>query len=439
MSPKVRFRKDRKVWEADYYDAYGKRHRVTAPTKSAASAKYEDAIADKKKVEQKLRGQVRFRVERHVTIKDYANRWLADMDVAEETEVTTRRIYRQTLRLYVLPQFATLKVDRIQDIKARSVKDAFLLLKEKGFSGNTICRARSVLRQLLSSAVEDEIIPNNPVLEIRRTRSKGKMRRVRAMSSEQREKFLSAMHEKNLVAFAYRAAFQLAFMTGARPGEVWALQTSDVDLERRKLRIERSKEILTNRVKDTKTHEQRDVDLNPETVEMMRSYLARRRKWCLGNGHDVDWLFLNEAGGLIDHNGAVKRFKRVLKAARLPHFSPYCTRHTYATLLLERHAPLTYVSKQLGHANPTTTLRYYAHWLPVEDPGYVERLERGWNQTGTKVESNPRRELKQTGTKVEPDPLIMLRPLEFDPETYKQIDSILQNQPCETPLVDETS
>ena len=35
-------------------------------------------------------------------------------------------------------------------------------------------------------------------------------------------------------------------------------------------------------------------------------------------------------------------------------------RHTYASLLLAAGAPITYVSAQLGHANASTTLRYYA-------------------------------------------------------------------------------
>jgi hypothetical protein len=32
------------------------------------------------------------------------------------------------------------------------------------------------------------------------------------------------------------------------------------------------------------------------------------------------------------------------------------------------------VAAQLGHRKPTTTLLYYAHWLPRGDKGYVDRL-----------------------------------------------------------------
>ena len=89
------------------------------------------------------------------------------------------------------------------------------------------------------------------------------------------------------------------------------------------------------------------------------------------NGFDAECLFpnLTRPGGLIDHDGAVKRFNRVLKGAGLPHFRVYDTSHTFARLLLEKNAPIGYVAKMLGHSKPETTLRFYTDWLPKEDPG----------------------------------------------------------------------
>ena len=69
-------------------------------------------------------------------------------------------------------------------------------------------------------------------------------------------------------------------LTGVRRGELWALRSSDIDLERRKLNVERSKTPNTNRIKSTKTHEQREVDLSPGTTEMLEAYLAWSRQWC---------------------------------------------------------------------------------------------------------------------------------------------------------------
>jgi len=71
----------------------------------------------------------------------------------------------------------------------------------------------------------------------------------------------------------------------------------------------------------------------------------------------------------------VKAMKRALRKAELPGFRLYDLRHTYATLLLDRAVPITYVSAQLGHAKPTTTLRWYAHARPKALARYVDLLD----------------------------------------------------------------
>jgi len=61
-------------------------------------------------------------------------------------------------------------------------------------------------------------------------------------------------------------------------------------------------------------------------------------------------------------------------AAGLPRHRLYDLRHTFATHLLADGAPITYVAAQLGHRKPTTTLAFYAHWIPRGDKTYIDRL-----------------------------------------------------------------
>jgi Phage integrase family len=68
-------------------------------------------------------------------------------------------------------------------------------------------------------------------------------------------------------------------------------------------------------------------------------------------------------------------FKRALGTAKLPSFRLYDLRHTFASLLLAEQAPITYVSAQLGHVNPATTLRYYARWIPNKGQRWVDLLD----------------------------------------------------------------
>ena len=55
-------------------------------------------------------------------------------------------------------------------------------------------------------------------------------------------------------------------------------------------------------------------------------------------------------------------------------FRVYDLRHTFASLLLAQGAPITYVAAQLGHSRPTTTLQFYAHWVPGGRERFVDRI-----------------------------------------------------------------
>src|ERR1700746_1131189 len=87
----------------------------------------------------------------------------------------------------------------------------------------------------------------------------------------------------------------------------------------------------------------------------------------------------------MDESRVRKRFAFALKRAGLSGHRVYDLRHTFATMLLARGVPITYVAAQLGHAKPTTTLQWYAHWLPRNDKNFVDSLDRSVDKFGTKL------------------------------------------------------
>jgi hypothetical protein len=46
-----------------------------------------------------------------------------------------------------------------------------------------------------------------------------------------------------------------------------------------------------------------------------------------------------------------------------------------------RHPDDAYVAAQLGHTKPTTTLQWYAHWLPRADKHWVDALDNATSKT----------------------------------------------------------
>jgi Phage integrase family len=69
-------------------------------------------------------------------------------------------------------------------------------------------------------------------------------------------------------------------------------------------------------------------------------------------------------GTPLDASNVRKALNHILDKGELHRRGPHQMRHTFASLLLQAGAPITYVSRQLGHKDSAITLRVYAHRLP---------------------------------------------------------------------------
>ena len=172
----------------------------------------------------------------------------------------------------------------------------------------------------------------------------------------------------------YGMLFEILVKGGLRPGEAFALQPGDLDLKAGTVYVERAWSL--GRAKLTKTEESRTVDLAPSLVRSLKRHLVKLSEIALKRGRGVPtWLLPNEHGQPLDEAKVGRVWRQTLKRAGLPSFRLYDLRHTYSSLLLAAGVPITYVAAQLGHAKPTTTLRWYAHHLPKTGRRWVNLLD----------------------------------------------------------------
>lgn len=253
---------------------------------------------------------------------------------------------------------------------------------KRPYAPDTVRLIKAALSALCSAAVDDEILTANPCLGGRRGRRAGSMTKaqrvahVRPLSAQDRDRLLAQAGE-------WRPLFETMAKAGLRPGEAYALRVDDLDLDKRTLLVERALN-LDGTVKETKTGGTREVRLTLSLVRTLRAYLPRLKAKALKRGWgQPTWLFPTDDNEPQDYTQVAKVLKRTLTAAGLSrHHRPYDLRHTYASLMLALGAPLTFVSHQLGHSNPATTLRHYARWIPGEGAEFADLLEPHSGTTG---------------------------------------------------------
>lgn len=156
-------------------------------------------------------------------------------------------------------------------------------------------------------------------------------------------------------------------------GEIVALQWSDFDLDKGVVRIDENyaQGIDGLYIKDPKDHQVRYVSLDKVTVDLVRKYKASCAQVLLAAGVPLgDDMFVFSARPDFsrprDPNAITRRYGRLIKRLGIKTQLKQL-RHYSATELLTSGTDLRTVSGRLGHADATTTLRYYAAWVDAAD------------------------------------------------------------------------
>src|SRR5262249_37242250 len=139
--------------------------------------------------------------------------------------------------------------------------------------------------------------------------------------------------------------------TGLRISEARGLRWCDVDLGRRRIRVERR--LYRGKVAPPKTtHGRRSV---PLTVGMAQR-LWEHRKSQVGSG-DQGYVFAKRDGSAYGYRYLLRAvLKPAAEAAGLPWIGFHTLRHTCATMLFRRGFNAKQVQTWLGHSTPAFTL-----------------------------------------------------------------------------------
>jgi len=142
-------------------------------------------------------------------------------------------------------------------------------------------------------------------------------------------------------SFSHHVIFSTMYGTGMRVSEAVHLRAANIDSQRMMIRIELSK-----------GHKDRDVQLSPKLLELLRCYwrTVRPGEWMFPGQNPHQPLSRDAVGNAVTDASERAGLKK--------HTSPHSLRHAYAVHLLEAGTDIRKIQLLLGHRSLSTTARY---------------------------------------------------------------------------------
>jgi integrase len=166
-------------------------------------------------------------------------------------------------------------------------------------------------------------------------------------------------------------AYLLALLCELRRGELLALKWEDLGFDAGTLAVHRALERIGTRLEfvDPKSRSGRPaLPLAHPIIEALKAHHVRQSaiRLALGPAYDDHRLiFPNSLGRPLEPRAFNRQFKAALVRAGLPvTLRLHGCRHSAATAMIADGADVRTVASLLGHADPSRTVRTYAHLVP---------------------------------------------------------------------------
>lgn len=209
--------------------------------------------------------------------------------------------------------------------------DAELPDRVRAVTPTTVNRSLRVLRAAFSNAKKLYRLPSNPLDEIPPLETQDKP--IRALSPGEQRRVLAACPDLRWRTFCY-----LAITTGLRRRELCDIRWDDVDLEAKRLSV--------NKTKAKKCHTVRLTDEAVQLLDRLRLTHAHPTVFVSDKGGDLYWA----VGTMMD---------RIVEAAGVPRFTCHDQRKTFGTDLARAGVSQRVATDLIGHGDIRTTARYY--------------------------------------------------------------------------------
>lgn len=390
-------RKSKDSWQAIIYGGYGpdgkqiKLYRtIKVNPSSTESAQKKYAEREAAALETDYRRHLITEAKK-IRLIDVAEEYIESKPMAESTKAGYRALLERRIKQKLGKEY-------VQDLTPRQIRTFYKFLetdparpahkvskdankptpktrsKTGKLSGTSRKKYHQFLSAVLNFAVKSGYIVVNPINAVDPPRQDTPESKV--LSDEDVGNLMVVLD--SYPDIMWKAFFLLDLFSSCRPGELIALDWSDLEIKP----IENSKEkkyilsikagsnhikgkgtIRTDRPK-TKSSK-RPFLLPPEVYEPLMKWKSRQAQMKLKCGaecwEEPDAMFTNEVGKRLYISTPTHKWREIQKEYDLADVPLYSFRHTGASLLIAAGCDVKEVSGHMGHSRASTTLDTYAH------------------------------------------------------------------------------
>jgi integrase len=281
------------------------------------------------------------------TFRQLMNRFIKEH--APKVSVNMQKSYTASLK-HLIPFFGDLN---LLSISRKKISEYKVLRLDDGARPSSLNRELAMVSKAFTLALEDwEWISGND-------KPFSKMPYER--ENNERDRWLTANEEKRLLENSpewLREILIFALNTGLRQGELLSLEWNRVNLFRKTILIQK-----------TKNGKPKTVPLNQIAMDVIIRKSESKVRMLKS-----DFVFVSSHGTKIDRHNLRRAFNGAVGKAEIEDFKFHDLRHCFCTKLAQRGVDIYKIAKLAGHEDIRMTQRY-AHHCPESLRDGVEALE----------------------------------------------------------------
>jgi integrase/recombinase XerC len=271
--------------------------------------------------------------------------FIAFLRAEQRASPETLRNYASDLRQFhsflLSRRLASAPVDP-RSLSADAVRAYLQWLDQQGGKPASLARKLAAVRSFYRYLMRRRLVNSNPVDGMRTPKQPKLLPRI--LTKDDANALMSFPEGQTVGSLRDRALLETLYSTGARVGELVALDIGDVRESEGLVRLQ------------GKGRKERIVPIGEVALDAIRRY--RLSLPFQSSGVPTQAVFCNQHGGRLTSRSVgriVTKYSSRLSGGAV---SPHALRHSFATHLLDEGADLRSIQEMLGHASLSTTQRY---------------------------------------------------------------------------------